>query len=169
MTGSPQTFSDAVIQHRILVSRGSCDPELRQACSTSGLANLPFSRHARLPISHAPELVKPFVIFTGAMSHCVTLRRRLLELVRLRIAFHPNAAACMARLSQSALMTADGGVGLLRSKNQWRRPRSDAMRRRPPSIMLCRRWLRASHLAITDIRWRTFAVLLEKEIVELCM
>src|SRR5271163_1869139 len=53
--------------------------------------------------ANAPELAKAFVIFSGAMSQAFTLRRRLLELVRLRIAFHNQCRSCMAVRYESAL------------------------------------------------------------------
>ena len=56
--------------------------------------------------ANAPNLAKPFLRFTGELTGGVSLRRRLLELVRLRIAFHNQCRSCMAVRYESAL--ADG-------------------------------------------------------------
>lgn len=56
--------------------------------------------------ANAPNLAKPFLRFTGELVNAFTLRRRLLELVRLRIAFHNQCRSCMAVRYESAL--ADG-------------------------------------------------------------
>jgi len=56
--------------------------------------------------ANAPNLAIPFMHFTIEMSQNITLRRRLLELVRLRIAFHNQCRSCMAVRYESAI--ADG-------------------------------------------------------------
>ena len=56
--------------------------------------------------ANAPNLAIPFMNFTIEMSQNITLRRRLLELVRLRIAFHNQCRSCMAVRYESAI--ADG-------------------------------------------------------------
>ena len=43
-----------------------------------------------------PELAKAFVGFGGAMKRTRTLSPRLVELVRLRVAFHNQCRSCMA-------------------------------------------------------------------------
>ena len=53
--------------------------------------------------ANAPQLAKPSLVFTAAMSQGFTLRRRLLELVRLRIAFHNQCRSCMAVRYESAV------------------------------------------------------------------
>jgi AhpD family alkylhydroperoxidase len=57
-------------------------------------------------MAHAPELAKALVAFGGTLWRSRTLPRRLLELVRLRIAFHNQCRSCMAIRYQSAV--ADG-------------------------------------------------------------
>ncbi len=53
--------------------------------------------------ANAPEVAKPFFAFSAAMSQAFTLRKRLLELVRLRIAFHNQCRSCMAMRYEAAL------------------------------------------------------------------
>ncbi|MBW8783763.1 MAG: carboxymuconolactone decarboxylase family protein [Novosphingobium sp.] len=80
------------------------DPELREL--THG-EELPEVQQKMLGVyANAPEMAKPFLRFTGEMGAAFTLRRRLLELVRLRIAFHNQCRSCMAVRYESAL--ADG-------------------------------------------------------------
>jgi len=54
-------------------------------------------------MAHAPELAKALVAFGGTLWRSHTLPRRLLELVRLRIAFHNQCRSCMAIRYQSAV------------------------------------------------------------------
>ena len=77
------------------------DPQLRELAQAD---TLPPVQQTMLGVyANAPNLAKPFVIFSGAMSQGLTLRRRLLELVRLRIAFHNQCRSCMAVRYESAL------------------------------------------------------------------
>jgi len=67
--------------HRFLWINGT------RSCATLHKRDAPCRRstdHARR-LCQCAELAKAFVIFSGAMSQGLTLRRRLLELVRLRI------------------------------------------------------------------------------------
>ncbi|MEO6092325.1 MAG: carboxymuconolactone decarboxylase family protein [Novosphingobium sp.] len=80
------------------------DPELREM---SHAGELPEVQQKMLGVyANAPNLAKPFLRFTGELSAGFSLRRRLLELVRLRIAFHNQCRSCMAVRYESAL--ADG-------------------------------------------------------------
>ena len=54
-------------------------------------------------MAHAPELAKALVTFGGTLWRSHTLPRRLLELVRLRVAFHNQCRSCMAIRYQSAV------------------------------------------------------------------
>lgn len=77
------------------------DTELRELSQADALSPI---QQTMLGVSaNAPELAKAFLIFSGAMSQALTLRRRLLELVRLRIAFHNQCRSCMALRYQSAV------------------------------------------------------------------
>jgi AhpD family alkylhydroperoxidase len=141
------------------------DPELRELAHADVL---PTVQQKMLGVyANAPDLAKPFVIFTGAMSQGLTLRRRLLELVRLRIAFHNQCRSCMAVRYASALEDGltEGMVCSLEKPME----ASDLTDAEKAAIHYAD--LSASnHLAISE---ETFANLRkyysEKEIVELCM
>src|SRR5579864_1468173 len=141
------------------------DPELRQLAQGDAL---PSVQQTMLGVyANAPELAKAFVIFSGAMSQGLTLRRRLLELVRLRIAFHNQCRSCMAVRYESAL--ADGLTEDLVCSLEKPMEAPDLTDAEKAAIHYAD--LAASnHFAITD---ETLANLRkyysEKEIVELCM
>jgi alkylhydroperoxidase family enzyme len=80
------------------------DPELREAAHADAL---PEVQKKMLGVyANAPNLAKPYFRFTAEQGAAFTLGRRLLELVRLRIAFHNQCRSCMAVRYESAL--ADG-------------------------------------------------------------
>ena len=141
------------------------DKELRELAQAE---TLPYVQQKMLGVyANAPELAKPFLIFTGAMSQGLTLRRRLLELVRLRIAFHNQCRSCMSVRYQSALqdgLTEDMVCSL--EKPMEAPDLTDAEKAAIHYADLAA----SNHLAITD---DTIANLrkyyTEKEIVELCM
>jgi AhpD family alkylhydroperoxidase len=82
------------------------DPELRQLLQVDTLP-LPEVQRTILGVyANAPELAKAFFTFEAAFWHSFTLRRRLLEMLRLRIAFHNQCRSCMAMRTEAAL--ADG-------------------------------------------------------------
>jgi AhpD family alkylhydroperoxidase len=56
-------------------------------------------------VGHRPDLARPLVAFTRSLKNGI-LPRRLVELVRLRVAFHNQCRSCMAIRYQDAL--ADG-------------------------------------------------------------
>jgi AhpD family alkylhydroperoxidase len=47
-------------------------------------------------MAHRPEIAQGLGAFTEAINHSGTLSRRLIELIRLRIAFHNQCRSCMA-------------------------------------------------------------------------
>lgn len=63
----------------------------------------PLERMLLLPGANAPELTQALHAFNAAMWQHSKLPRRLLELVRLRVAFHNQCRSCMAMRYQSAL------------------------------------------------------------------
>ena len=141
------------------------DKELRELAQGS---SLPVVQQRMLGVyANAPELAKAFLIFTGAMSQGFTLRRRLLELVRLRIAFHNQCRSCMSVRYASALedgLTEDLVCSL--EKPMEAPDLTDAEKAAIHYADLAA----SNHLAISD---ETIANLrkyyTEKEIVELCM
>ena len=54
-------------------------------------------------LGHAPDLAKGLMAFAGSLKRKGTLPRRLVELVRLRVAFHNQCRSCMAIRYQDAL------------------------------------------------------------------
>lgn len=57
-----------------------------------------------LPVlARRPDLTEAFLSFRGALASSRTLSPRLLEIARLRIAFHNQCRSCMALRSSSAL------------------------------------------------------------------
>ena len=77
------------------------DPALR----TMTLADegSPLEQGLMRMIAHQPEMAKGMVAFSGALLRNNGLPRRLVELVRLRIAFHNQCRSCMAIRYQSAV------------------------------------------------------------------
>jgi AhpD family alkylhydroperoxidase len=47
-------------------------------------------------LAHAPEFAKAMMVFTATLMRSRTLPRRLVELLRLRVAFHNQCRSCMA-------------------------------------------------------------------------
>jgi len=54
-------------------------------------------------LAHSPGVAKAVVSFGGALYQSSQLPRRLIELVRLRVAFHNQCRSCMAIRYQSAI------------------------------------------------------------------
>ena len=77
------------------------DPELRALTQAEGATAL--EQGLLRIMAHAPELAKALAIYGGSLWKGRTLPRRLLELVRLRIAFHNQCRSCMAIRYQSAV------------------------------------------------------------------
>jgi len=70
------------------------DPELREMAAADSATEL--ERGALRMMAHCPEAAKGFVTFFAAMKRTRTLPERLVELVRLRVAFHNQCRSCMA-------------------------------------------------------------------------
>jgi AhpD family alkylhydroperoxidase len=77
------------------------DPELRRMTDADN--GSPLEQLMGGVMAHAPELSKAMNVFAGSMFARATLPRRLLELVRLRVAFHNQCRSCMAIRYQSAV------------------------------------------------------------------
>ena len=141
------------------------DQELRALAQGD---SLPHVQQVMLGVyANAPELAKAFLIFSGALSQGMTLRRRLLELVRLRIAFHNQCRSCMAVRYESALedgLTEDLVCSL--EKPMEAPDLSDAEKAAIHYADLAA----SNHLAISDETIEALRVhYSEKQIVELCM
>lgn len=70
------------------------DPELREMTQADDCT--PLEQGLMRMFAHCPEQAKGFVTFAGALRMNRQLPHRLVELVRLRVAFHNQCRSCMA-------------------------------------------------------------------------
>lgn len=77
------------------------DDELRTLMQADGATDV--ERSMGGVMAHAPALAKALMVFGGKFWTQHTLPRRLLELLRLRVAFHNQCRTCMAIRYQSAV------------------------------------------------------------------
>lgn len=77
------------------------DPELRAMTAADEATAL--EQGLMRMMAHTPEMAKGLIAFSGAMFSNRTLPRRLVELVRLRVAFHNQCRSCMAIRYRSAV------------------------------------------------------------------
>ncbi len=114
---------------------------------------------------HTPDIAKAFVAFMGTVRGNRTLPARLLELVRLRVAFHNQCRSCMAIRYQDGL---DDGVTeeLVCQLND--PPTAEDLTDREKAALAYADQLASNHLSIDDATYddlrRHFT---EPEIVEL--
>ncbi len=85
-----------------LVQPEDYDPELQALTAT---LDTPFAQGHMRVFAHMPRLAKGWLAFLAELKADGTLDRRLIELVRLRIAFHNQCRHCMA------IRFADGWAG----------------------------------------------------------
>lgn len=79
------------------------DPELRQMFEGAGIDPSEKQYKASSVLAHAPHMAKANMAFMGTALQGHKLSRRLLELVRLRLAFHNQCRSCMAMRFQAAV------------------------------------------------------------------
>jgi alkylhydroperoxidase family enzyme len=77
------------------------DKDLRALTQADGAT--PLQQGLTRVLAHSPEVAKAMVRFGGAMFQATRLPLRLIELLRLRIAFHNQCRSCMAIRYQSAI------------------------------------------------------------------
>ena len=77
------------------------DPELRAL--TGADEATPLEQGMMRMMAHTPAMAKGMIAFSGALFKNRTLPRRLVELVRLRVAFHNQCRSCMAIRYKSAV------------------------------------------------------------------
>jgi AhpD family alkylhydroperoxidase len=77
------------------------DPQIEAILASSEIS--PVQKRATGVVGHAPHMVKANTAFMTISMQGSLLPRRLLELVRLRIAFHNQCRYCMAMRHESAL------------------------------------------------------------------
>ena len=143
------------------------DQELRAMLKVDS-APMPEVQRTILGIyANAPQLSKAFFAFEGAMWRAFTLRRRLLEMVRLRIAFHNQCRSCMAMRMEPALqdgLTEDLVCSLEKP------PESPDLTDAEKAALRFADLFATNHLAITDETVETLrSFYSEQEIVELSM
>ncbi len=83
------------------VPREEWDPELR--AMTLADEATPLEQGLMRMMANAPRLARPVARFGGELFANRTLSRRLIELVRLRVAFHNQCRSCMAIRYRSAI------------------------------------------------------------------
>ncbi len=79
------------------------DPALRQQLQVDTAPMADVQRKILGVYANAPELAKPFFEFEHKFWQGFTLRARLREMLRLRIAFHNQCRSCMAMRFEPAL------------------------------------------------------------------
>lgn len=141
------------------------DPKLRELAHGD---ELPVVQQRMTGVyANAPNLAIPFMEFTIAMGQAITIRRRTLELCRLRIAFHNQCRSCMAVRYESAIedgLTEDLVCSL--EKPMEAPNLTDAEKAAIQYADLAA----SNHLAITDeILDNLRKYYSEKEVVELCI
>jgi AhpD family alkylhydroperoxidase len=141
------------------------DPELRAMTDAEHAS--PMEQLLVGVVANAPELAKAMSAFGGAMFSHATLPRRLLELVRLRVAFHNQCRSCMAIRYQSAVADGldEGAVCSLEKPYE-----AENLSEREKAAIAYADISSTNHFAIND---DTFAELRRHfsnaEIIELCM
>jgi AhpD family alkylhydroperoxidase len=86
------------------MERADFDPRLR--ARTAALDEVELG-HLRL-FAHSPDVALAWLDFIGAVNDGSTLSRRLVELVRLRIAFHNQCPHCMAVRFEAGVSDGEG-------------------------------------------------------------
>jgi AhpD family alkylhydroperoxidase len=86
------------------IDPGDWDPELRSAFAADQAT--PLEQGAMRMFAHRPEIAKGIVALGAGLKRDRTLPERLVELVRLRIAWHNQCRSCMAVRYRDAV--ADG-------------------------------------------------------------
>src|ERR1700740_2936381 len=117
--------------------------------------------------ANAPKLATAFFKFSAAMAEAFTIRPKLREMMRLRIAFHNQCRSCMAMRYEGAL--ADGLTEDLVCSLE-KPPEAPDLTDAEKAVLNFVDMYATNHLAISD---ETIANLRkfysEQEIVEICM
>jgi AhpD family alkylhydroperoxidase len=79
------------------------DPEFRAIIERSGMVRGTVQYRGSSVMAHAPHMAKANASFMSQAMEGRKLSRRLVELLRLRIAFHNQCRSCMAMRFQSAI------------------------------------------------------------------
>jgi alkylhydroperoxidase family enzyme len=123
------------------------DPEL--VAMTQGDTASEIEQGITRMLAHCPEMAKGAIGFGAAIAMNRTLPERLVELVRLRVAFHNQCRSCMAIRYSSAAGDVDENLVCSLEKPQEAADLSDAERAAIGFADL----FATDHLAITDRRF----------------
>src|SRR4051794_31694544 len=85
-----------------MLSNEQLDPELRRR--TRADERTPLEVGLTRIFGHCPEMAAGVNAFAGSLSVNRTLPERMIELVRLRVAFHNQCRSCMAIRSRAAVV-----------------------------------------------------------------
>jgi AhpD family alkylhydroperoxidase len=96
----PLHFKEPIMTRIIKLDPADWDPELRQLASA---AATPLEQASFGIFAHRPEIMKAMGTLRMSLKKSRTLPERLLELVRLRIAFHNQCRSCMAMRYRDAI------------------------------------------------------------------
>jgi AhpD family alkylhydroperoxidase len=141
------------------------DKELRSNADLSAMSAV--ERTILGIYANAPKLAKPFFAFNRAMAEAFTIRPRLRELMRLRIAFHNQCRSCMAMRYEGAI---EDGLSEDTVCSLEKPPEAPDLTDAEKAAIHYADLSATNHLAISD---ETIANLRkhysEQEIVEICM
>ncbi|MFN2287665.1 MAG: carboxymuconolactone decarboxylase family protein [Chromatocurvus sp.] len=140
------------------------DPELRDMVQADSATEL--ERGITRMLAHAPEMAKGALGFGAAVTLNRTLPERLIELVRLRVAFHNQCRSCMAiRYASAADAVDENLICSLESPQE----ADDLSPEEKAAIDFAERFA-TDHLSITEQRFDTLREHFnEPEIVELLL
>jgi alkylhydroperoxidase family enzyme len=139
------------------------DPELRR--DTRADVRTPVELGTTRILGHQPEMAKGLRTFTRALKEHRTLPDRLIELVRLRIAFHNQCRSCMAIRYPDAL---DDGLTQDLVCSLERPMEADDLDERERMAIRYGELFATNHLALDDdFHGRMCELFTEPEIVEL--
>jgi len=142
---------------------GQWNEELRGM--VEGAEVSPLEVKARGIMAHAPHMAMANGAFMGTAMAGKVLSRRLLELVRLRIAFHNQCRSCMAMRFESAL---DDGLTEDMVCSLENPPDAENLSEREKAAIEFADLMATNHFAITDATFDTLREhFSEAEIVEL--
>mgnify|MGYP005866712305 FL=1 len=140
------------------------DPELREMTQADTASEL--ERGITRMLAHAPQMAKGALGFGAAVTLNRTLPERLIELVRLRVAFHNQCRSCMAiRYASAADVVDENLVCSLETPAE----AADLSPAEKSAIDFADRFA-TDHLSITDARFEALRThFSEAEIVELML
>lgn len=145
------------------LATGEWDPELRSM--TRADSATPLEQGLMRMMAHCPGLAKGLAQFGGALKQNRTLPDRLVELVRLRVAFHNQCRSCMAIRYSDAVAAGVTEELVCSLENP---PAADDLTEAEKAAIAYGEMMATNHLAIDDaVHERLRAHFSEAQIVEL--